>query len=193
MPQTLVFATNNAHKAQEVQQILGADFDIKTLREIGCFEDIPETENTLEGNALLKARFVKEKFGLDCFSDDSGLEVAALGGAPGVYSARYAGENRRSEDNIQLLLKNLAGVPDRRAQFRAVVALIVGGREMLLEGVCTGHITQQKVGMGGFGYDPVFIPDGYEQTFAEMGEQLKNRISHRAKAMEKLLAALRSL
>lgn len=193
MPHTLVFATNNAHKAQEVQQILGPDFEIKTLREIGCFEDIPETENTLEGNALLKARFVRDHFGLDCFSDDSGLEVMALGGAPGVHSARYAGEGRNSEDNIALLLKNLQGLQDRRAQFRAVVALVSDGQEILLEGVCTGKIIDEKRGSGGFGYDPVFIPDGYDQTFAELGDEIKNRISHRGKAIEKLIKALQSV
>lgn len=192
MPQILVFATNNAHKAQEVQQILGPDFQIKTLKEIGCLIDIPETENTLEGNALLKARYVRDNFGLDCFSDDSGLEVFALDGAPGVHSARYAGEGRNSEDNIQLLLKNLAGISDRGAQFRAVVALISGDREILMEGICRGKITLEKAGAGGFGYDPVFIPDGYDQTFAELGDDIKNTISHRAKAMEKLITALKS-
>lgn len=187
---TLVFATNNPHKAREVEQILGPGYTVKTLKDIGCLEDIEETEPTLEGNALLKARYVKGKYGYDCFSEDTGLEVAALGGAPGVHTARYAGAGRDPEDNIQLLLHNLAGHTDRSAQFRTVIALIVGDQETLIEGACPGKIALEKSGTGGFGYDPVFIPDGYEQTFADLGDDIKNRISHRAKATAGLVAQL---
>lgn len=182
---TLVFATNNPHKAREVGQILGPGYEVKTLRDIGCTEDIEETEATLEGNALLKARYVKEKYGYDCFSEDTGLEVEALGGAPGVHTARYAGDSRDPEANIALLLQNLAGKENRRARFRTVIALLHGGEEHLLEGICPGHIAEGKRGQGGFGYDPVFVPEGYGQTFAELGEEVKNRISHRAIATEK--------
>jgi len=187
---TLVFATNNPHKAREVEQILGGNFQVKTLRDIGCFEEIEETEPTLEGNALLKARYVKEKYGYDCFSEDTGLEVEALGGTPGVHTARYAGESRDPDANIALLLKNLEGKENRRARFRTVIALIFNGKETLLEGICEGHIATEKSGTGGFGYDPIFIPDGYGETFAELGEEVKNRISHRAKATEKLRTVL---
>lgn len=187
---TLVFATNNAHKAREVEQILGANFSVKTLRDIGCTEEIEETEPTLEGNALLKARYVKEKFGYDCFSEDTGLEVEALGGAPGVHTARYAGDDRNPDANIALLLQNLEGKTTRRARFRTVIALIFNGKETFLEGVCEGQIATEKRGDGGWGYDPVFIPDGYEQTFSELGEDVKNKISHRAKATERLVIIL---
>lgn len=188
---TLVFATNNPHKAREVEQILGSQFQVKTLRDIGCLEEIEETESTLEGNALLKARYVKEKYGFDCFSEDTGLEVEALDGAPGVHTARYAGASRDSDANIALLLANLEGKENRRARFRTSIALIFEGKETLLEGICEGRIATQKSGTGGFGYDPVFIPDGYGQTFAELGEDVKNKISHRAKAMAKLVEVLR--
>ena len=187
---TLVFVTNNPHKAREVEQILGAEFQVKTLRDIGCLEEIEETEPTLEGNALLKARYVKERYGYDCFSEDTGLEVEALDGAPGVHTARYAGEEKNPEANIALLLKNLEGRENRRACFRTVIALAMNGREWLLEGVCEGRIATEKRGAGGFGYDPVFIPDGFGQTFAELGDDVKNRISHRAKATGKLVALL---
>lgn len=187
---TLVFATNNAHKAREVEQILGEKFQVKTLRDIGCTEEIEETEPTLEGNALLKARYVKEKYGFDCFSEDTGLEVQALGGAPGVHTARYAGDEKDPGMNIALLLKNLEGKTDRRARFRTVISLIFNGKESLLEGICEGSIATGKRGTGGWGYDPVFIPDGYEQTFAELGEAVKNQISHRARATEQLKSSL---
>lgn len=190
MPPILVFATNNPHKAREIEGILDGAYQIKTLRDIGCLEEIEETESTLEGNALLKARYVKEKYGYDCFSEDTGLEVEALGGAPGVHTARYAGESRDPDANIALLLKNLADKDHRRAQFRTVIALIADGRELLLEGVCAGHIAPEKRGTGGFGYDPVFIPEGFDDTFAILGEDVKNRVSHRAKATEKLLQVL---
>ncbi len=181
----LVFATNNAHKAREVEQILGPGFEIKTLKDIGCLEEIEETESTLEGNALLKARYVKEKYGYDCFSEDTGLEVDALGGAPGVHTARYAGEDKSPEANIALLLKNLEGKSSRIARFRTIIALAFDGKETLLEGICEGRIALEKQGTGGFGYDPVFIPEGYDQSFAELGDAVKNRISHRAIATEK--------
>lgn len=187
---TLVFATNNPHKAREVEQILGPNYQIKTLKDIGCHEEIEETEDTLEGNALLKARYVKEHYGYDCFSEDTGLEVDALGGAPGVHTARYAGEDRSPEANIALLLANLADKNSRKARFRTVIALIFDGKETLLEGVCEGQIATQKQGEGGFGYDPVFMPAGHEHTFAELGEEVKNRISHRAIATEKFRALL---
>jgi XTP/dITP diphosphohydrolase len=188
----LVFATNNPHKAREVEQILGGDFSVKTLKDIGCLEDIEETEDTLEGNALLKARYVRDRYGYDCFSEDTGLETEALGGAPGVHTARYAGAGRDPDDNINLLLSNLAGHENRNARFRTIIALLHGGRELLLEGVCEGRIGTEKRGAGGFGYDPVFIPDGYEQTFAELGDDVKNRISHRAKATLRLAEVLKS-
>ncbi len=188
----LVFATNNPHKAREIEQILGPNFQVKTLKDIGCLEDIEETEPTLEGNALLKARYVKEKYGYDCFSEDTGLEVAALGGEPGVHTARYAGPGRDADDNIHLLLKNLESESDRSARFRTIIALISDRQETLLEGICEGSIATEKHGTGGFGYDPVFIPSGYDATFAELGEDVKNTISHRARATAKLLETIRN-
>ena len=187
---TLVFATNNANKAREIEHILGPGFQVKTLPDIGCTEEIEETEDTLEGNALLKARYVKSQFGYDCFSEDTGLEVMALGGAPGVHTARYAGEAKDPGANIDLLLRNLENKADRRAQFRTVIALIYDGKEILLEGICPGSIALTPRGDGGWGYDPVFIPDGYTETFAELGSAIKNRISHRALATEKLQVLL---
>lgn len=189
---TLVFATNNPNKAREIEEILGGAYRILTLKDIGCQEDIEETEDTLEGNALLKARHVKSKYGYDCFSEDTGLEVAALGGAPGVHTARYAGESKDPDANIALLLKNLEDKSDRSARFRTVVALILDGQETVLEGVCPGRIAPAQRGTNGWGYDPVFIPDGYDQTFAELGPEVKNRISHRALATEKLRRFLTS-
>lgn len=189
---TLVFATNNANKAREVEQILGGQYLIKTLPDIGCTEEIEETETTLEGNALLKARFVKERFGFDCFSEDTGLEVNALDGAPGVHTARYAGAARDANANTALLLQNLAGQPDRSATFRTVIALLIDGEEILLEGACPGSIATEKRGDKGWGYDPVFIPEGYDQTFAELGDAVKNQVSHRARAMVKLVDTLQA-
>lgn len=189
---TLVFATNNPNKAREIEEILGGTYRILTLKDIGCQEDIEETEDTLEGNALLKARHVKSKYGYDCFSEDTGLEVTALGGAPGVHTARYAGESKDPDANIALLLKNLEDKPDRSARFRTVVALILDGQETVLEGVCPGRIAPAQRGDNGWGYDPVFMPDGYDQTFAELGPEVKNRISHRALATEKLRRFLTS-
>ncbi|MCS6928159.1 MAG: non-canonical purine NTP diphosphatase [Saprospiraceae bacterium] len=182
---TLVFATQNAHKAREIAQILGPKYRILTLCDIGCREEIPETAETLEGNALLKARYVKERYGYDCFAEDTGLEVEALNGAPGVRTARYAGDTKDPEANMALLLTNMAGKENRRARFRTVIACIFGERQAILEGVCYGIIAPAKRGTGGFGYDPIFIPEGYSQTFAELGEEIKNRISHRAQATER--------
>ena len=187
---TLVFATNNPHKAREVEQILGPGFEVKTMKDIGCLEEIEETEPTLEGNALLKAHYVRVKYGYDCFSEDTGLEVDALGGAPGVHTARYAGESRDPEQNIQLLLQNLEGKENRKARFRTVIALILHGKETLIEGICEGSIALEKSGTGGFGYDPVFVPKGYDLTFAELGDDVKNTISHRAIATLKLVEVL---
>lgn len=187
---TIVFATNNRHKLEEVQQMLGGEFEIKTLADIGCDVDIPETSDTLEGNALQKARYVKEHFGLDCFADDTGLECHALDGAPGVRSARYAGENHDSEANMSKLLENLSKKNDRSAQFRTVIALLYQGEEHLFEGVVRGAITEGRQGTRGFGYDPIFVPEGYDTTFAEMSAQEKNNISHRGKAVAKLVAYL---
>jgi XTP/dITP diphosphohydrolase len=186
----IVFATNNAHKMGEVSAILHADFSIVGLKEIGCFEDIPETQDTIQGNALQKARYIWDKYGVDCFADDTGLEVEALNGAPGVYSARYAGEDCVSEKNIQKLLQELHGISNRKARFKTVVALIQGGKEFLFEGIINGTIMTHKSGTDGFGYDPIFLPDGYDQSFAEMSMEQKNTISHRAIATKALAAFL---
>lgn len=186
----LVFATNNAHKLDEVRSIVGHRMNILGLRDIGCDEDIPETADTLEGNAELKARYVKEHYGYDCFADDTGLEVDALGGAPGVYSARYAGPGHDSKANMELLLKNMKGRSDRRARFRTVIALVEGDDLHMMDGVVEGSITDGPKGSSGFGYDPVFRPEGLDVTFAEMDSDAKNAISHRGRAMKKLLEYL---
>lgn len=186
MKKRFVFATNNAHKLEEVSYILGEKVELLSLKDIGCHEDIPETADTLEGNALLKARFIAEKYHMDCFADDTGLEVEALGGAPGVYSARYAGDGHDSEANMRKLLKDMEGMENRKARFRTVFALIVDGKEHLFEGIVKGEIIANRKGTSGFGYDPIFVPEGYTQTFAEMGNELKNKISHRAVATNKL-------
>ena len=186
MKKRFVFATNNAHKLEEVSYILGEKVELLGLKDIGCHEDIPETADTLEGNALLKARFIAEKYHVDCFADDTGLEVEALGGAPGVYSARYAGDGHDSEANMRKLLKDMEGMENRKARFRTVFALIVDGKEHLFEGIVKGEIIANRKGTSGFGYDPIFVPEGYAQTFAEMGNELKNKISHRAVATNKL-------
>jgi XTP/dITP diphosphohydrolase len=183
----IVFATNNKHKLDEIRKISEEKLEILSLNDINCRTDIPETGTTLEENALIKARFVKDNFGYDCFADDTGLEVKALDGAPGVYSARYAGEDCRAEDNIRKLLTNLEGISDRRAAFRTVIALLIGDEQYFFEGAIHGKIIDEKRGESGFGYDPVFVPDGYEQTFAELGEDIKNNISHRAIATTKLI------
>jgi XTP/dITP diphosphohydrolase len=182
----IVFATNNLHKLQEVCEILGKSWDVVSLQDIGCMEEIPETADTLEGNALMKARYIKERYGYDCFADDTGLEVVALDNAPGVYSARYSGESKDSKANMQKVLNELEGKSDRSACFRTVIALLLKNREILFEGVVSGVIIEFPRGDAGFGYDPVFVPKGYSQTFAEMGNSIKNTISHRAFAVEKL-------
>lgn len=192
MKKTLFFATGNPNKVREVNDILGADFSIKSMKDLGHEEDIPETSPTLEGNALQKARFVREKFGVDCFSEDTGLEVDALDGAPGVYSARFAGPEKDSGANIDLLLKRLKGATDRKARFRTVIALLSDGEEHLFEGTVEGRIAQQRQGSGGFGYDPVFIPDGFRRSFAEMSLEEKNGISHRGRAIRKLVDFLKN-
>lgn len=189
----LVFATNNSHKLEEVRQILGDRFEVLSLNDIGCHEDIPETADTFQGNALQKARFVKEHYGYDCFADDTGLEVKTLGGAPGVHSARYAGDHD-SEANMTKLLSELEKKSDRSAQFRTVIALILNGQEVLFEGIVTGKIAQERhYGDGGFGYDPIFVPDGYTETFSQMSSQGKNLISHRGRAVRKLADYLKQL
>jgi len=188
----LTFATNNLNKLEEAQELLPF-FHIIGLKDIGCTEDIPETEDTLEGNAKLKAAFVKKKFGMNCFSDDTGLEVEALNGAPGVYSARYAGESANAEDNMSKLLKELKNETNRKAQFRTVIALNFDGEELTFEGVCKGEILEHKVGQKGFGYDPIFVPDGFNKTFAEMSMEQKSTISHRGKAIKKLVTFLHSI
>ena len=183
----LVFATNNKHKLDEVRKITSRHpVEIVSLAEINCFDDIPETADTLEGNALQKAHYIQEKFGLNCFADDTGLEVEALNNAPGVYSARYAGPGHDSEANMKKLLHEMEGKENRKARFRTVTALVWNGKTYTFDGIVNGTITTTKRGENGFGYDPIFIPEGYEQTFAELGNDIKNQISHRAKAVEKL-------
>ena len=186
MKKKFVFATNNAHKLEEVTAILGDKIELLSMKDIHCHADIPETADTLEGNALLKARYIFENYNMDCFADDTGLEVEALNGAPGVYSARYAGDAHNSEANMRKLLQDMEGIENRKAQFRTVFALIINGKEHLFEGIVKGEITKHRHGTSGFGYDPVFIPEGYTQTYAEMGNTLKNKISHRALATNKL-------
>lgn len=187
----IVFATNNAHKLDEARAILAGRVEVMSLNDIDCHDDIPETAPTLEGNALMKARWVSERYGVDCFADDTGLEVDALGGEPGVRSARYApGAGHDSAANMKLLLENLAGKSDRKARFRTVVALIVGGKEQTVDGRCEGRITESPSGANGFGYDPVFQPAGESRTFAEMSDEEKNAISHRGEAMRRLAEVL---
>lgn len=188
----IVFATNNAHKIEEVRAIAGDRLEILSLADIDCHADIPETADTLEGNAVMKAEYVKRHFGIDCFADDSGLEVEALGGEPGVRSARYATEGHDNKANMAKLLRKLEGADNRKARFRTVIALILDGETHLFEGVVEGSITTDERGTGGFGYDPVFLPASCEQTFAEMGEDAKNKISHRAKAVALLMDFLKA-
>lgn len=187
----LVFATNNKHKLEEIRAILKGRVEVLSLADIDCYDDIPETADTLEGNALIKARHIYTKYGLYCFADDTGLEVEALDGAPGVYSARYAGEGCSFADNVAKMLRALEGVEEPRlARFRTVIALIDEQGEHLFEGVVAGDILTQAEGEGGFGYDPIFRPEGYERSFASLGDDIKNRISHRARATERLAAYL---
>lgn len=191
MKNKIVFATNNSHKLSEIRQIIGDEYDVLSLHDIGCDDDIPETADTLEGNAEIKARWVKEKYGYDCFADDTGLEVEALGGEPGVYSARYAGPGHDSAANVALLMKKLEGKTDRSARFRTVIALIQGDSVTFMDGIVNGKIIDELRGENGFGYDPVFMPDGYDTTFAEMDSDEKNRISHRGRATVKLIEKLK--
>lgn len=189
----IVFATNNAHKLSEVAQVVGDKFELVTLRECGITEDIPENEPTLEGNALAKARYVYSHTGLNCFADDTGLEVDALNGEPGVRSARYATDGHDDEANKRLLLERMQGVENRAAQFRTAVALIMDGKEYLFEGIVRGDIACEEHGAGGFGYDPLFLPEGGALTFAEMSAEAKNEISHRGRAVRKLAEFLKNL
>ena len=182
----LVFATNNQHKIKEVELLLEGKMKVLGLKDINCNEELPETHETLEENSLEKAAYVKEHYGADCFSEDTGLEVFALNNEPGVYSARYAGPQRIDTDNMALLLKNLDGKPDRQARFRTVITLLVGNKQWQFEGICNGTIALQASGNKGFGYDPIFVPDGYTTTFAEMESAEKSKISHRGEAVRKL-------
>ena len=189
----IVFATNNKHKLEEIKDILGKDFEIVSLAEIGCHEDIPETGLTLEENARQKSTYIVEHYNHDCFADDTGLEVDALNGEPGVHSARYAeGTDHDSEANMRKLLSKMSNVKDRTARFRTVISLIINGVEHQFEGCVEGRIATEKHGKEGFGYDPIFIPEGYNKSFAELGEEVKNQISHRARAVKKLAEYLSS-
>lgn len=186
----LVFATNNSHKLRELGEILKGEFKLLSLNDISCADDIPETGDTLEANASQKSFYIWERYHIDCFSDDSGLEVEALNGEPGVHSARYAGEGRNSDDNVSKLLSEMEDFVNRKACFRCLISLIINGREFLFEGRVDGNILTERKGTEGFGYDPVFCPDGYDQSFAEMEAELKNGMSHRGRAVEKLVRFL---
>ena len=189
----LVFASNNKNKINEIQQLLPNSIEILSLEAIGCHEEIPETADTIEGNAILKANYVSQKYGYDCFADDTGLEVEALNGEPGVYSARYAGEQRNAEDNMNLLLDNLVKKNNRTAQFKTVIALNLNGKQQLFTGIAKGKITTEKSGNQGFGYDPIFQPEGYQETFADLSMETKNQISHRGKATQLLISYLNEI
>lgn len=190
----LIFVTNNPHKLEEIRKIVGDRIEIYSLKEINCLEEIPETADTIRDNAIMKAQYVAEKYGVDCFADDTGLEVSALGGAPGVHTARYASaEGHDTIGNMQLLLQNLEGETDRSAQFVTYIALIIKGEIRTFEGVCKGTILTQMQGNEGFGYDPIFQPEGFEETFAQMSSEQKNAVSHRGKATRKLIEYLKDL
>jgi XTP/dITP diphosphohydrolase len=189
----LVFATNNPHKLKELQAILGDEFELLGLKDIGCTEEIPEERPTLEGNARQKAFYVYEKYGYSCFADDTGLEVEALNNEPGVFSARYAGEEKNPQANMDKLLGKMAKINNRKARFRTVISLVINGDEMQFEGIVEGEITRQKRGDSGFGYDPVFLPGGFTKTFAEMDMEQKNKISHRGRAVQKLVGHLKTV
>ena len=189
----IVFASNNKNKIQEIQSMLPDTIQIVSLESIGCFEEIPETSETIEGNAILKANYITQKYGFDCFADDTGLEVEALNGEPGVYSARYAGEQRNADDNMNKLLEELLDKRNRNAQFKTVIALNLKGKQYLFEGIASGEITLEKKGTGGFGYDPIFKPTNYDETFAELSLAVKNEISHRGKATKALLDFLQNI
>lgn len=188
----LVFASNNKNKIAEIQQLLPPSIQILSLEEIGCFEEIPETADTIEGNAILKANYVTQNYGYDCFADDTGLEVEALNGDPGVYSARYAGDQKDSNDNMNKLLANLKGESNRNAQFKTVITLNKDGKQILFTGIAKGKITEEKLGEKGFGYDPIFQPEGYTETFAQLSSEIKNKISHRGKATQLLITFLKN-
>ncbi|WP_426485835.1 non-canonical purine NTP diphosphatase [Flavobacterium sp. 2] len=188
----LVFASNNKNKIKEIQSILNGSIQLLSLEDIGCHEEIPETADTIEGNAILKANYVTEKYGYDCFADDTGLEVKALNGEPGVYSARYAGEQKNADDNMNKLLEALKNEENRSAQFKTVIALNLEGKQHLFTGLAKGNITLNKTGNQGFGYDPIFQPENYSETFAELSSEIKNKISHRGKATEQLIDFLNS-
>lgn len=189
----LVFATNNPNKLKEVQTLLPKHITLLSLKDINCEEDIPETQPTIAGNALQKSEYIKQHYGYDCFADDTGLEIDALNGEPGVYSARYAGPQRNAEDNMTKVLTKLDNNTNRNAQFKTVIALELNGKQYTFEGICKGQITTQKQGEKGFGYDPIFQPDGFLKTFAEMSLDDKNKIGHRGKAVQKLVAFLNNL
>ena len=189
----IVFASNNKNKILEIQSMLPESVQIVSLESIGCLEEIPETSETIEGNAILKANYVTENFGFDCFADDTGLEVEALNGEPGVYSARYAGEQRNADDNMNKLLNKLADKTNRTAQFKTVIALNLNGKQYLFEGIASGEIIKEKIGLGGFGYDPIFKPANYDETFAQLSLDIKNEISHRGKATKALLDFLQNI
>ena len=189
----IVFASNNQNKILEIQSMLPESIQILSLESIGCFEEIPETSDTIEGNAILKANYVTQNYGFDCFADDTGLEVEALNGEPGVYSARYAGEQKNADDNMNKLLNELADKTNRSAQFKTVIALDLNGKQYLFEGIASGEIIKEKIGNGGFVYDPVFKPTNYDETFAQLSLDIKNEISHRGKATKKLLEFLQKI
>jgi len=187
----LVFATNNQHKLRELQQILGNEFELLSLTDIGCTDEVPENQETLEGNASEKAFFIYNKFGQNCFADDTGLEIEALDGEPGVYSARYAGEERLATANMKKVLQKMIKINKRNARFRTVISLVIDGSETQFEGIVDGEILEAPRGREGFGYDPIFRPEGYNESFAEMASEVKNKISHRGRAVEKLVDYLK--
>ncbi|MCU4188163.1 non-canonical purine NTP diphosphatase [Flavobacterium sp. HXWNR29] len=189
----LVFASNNKNKIQEIQALVPNTFQIVSLEDIGCFEDIPETADTIEGNAILKANYVTSNYGYDCFADDTGLEVEALNGAPGVYSARYAGEQKDANDNMDKLLSELKDKSNRKANFKTVIALNLNGKQNLFTGIINGKIIEEKIGTNGFGYDPIFVADGFDKTFAELSMEEKSTISHRGIAVKELILFLQKL
>lgn len=186
----LVFATNNQHKLQEISQLLGSSVELLSLNDINCTDEVPENQETLEGNAAEKSFYIFNKFGYNCFADDTGLEIEALNGEPGVYSARYAGEDKNAQNNMDLVLTKLAKIKNRNARFRTVISLVIDGREIQFEGIVNGRILEEKRGIAGFGYDPIFKPDESELCFAEMAMQEKNKISHRGRAVRKLVEYL---
>jgi XTP/dITP diphosphohydrolase len=187
----LVFATNNAHKLRELNEILSDEFELLSLNDIGCSDDIPETGETLEANAAQKSFYIWNKYGVNCFADDTGLEIEALNNEPGVYSARYAGDEKSAEANVEKVLMKLKGINNRKARFRCVISLIIDGKEYQFEGIVNGRIIEEKRGTTGFGYDPIFVPDGFQHSFAEMAPEEKNSISHRGNAVEKLVKFLK--